>query len=75
MVKPTEQELSRAKQHTQWLYDKSENHDASDMLPTLLRIQSMKEYLRLSQDGEIQSIKRIMNKASKSEEDKNGQSV
>ena len=73
MVKPMEQELLWAKQHAQWLYDKSETHDASDMLPTLLRIQSMKECLRLSQDGEIQSIERIMHKASKSGKDTNGQ--
>ena len=42
IVKPTEQELLLAKQHAQWLYDKSEIHDAPEMLPTLLRIQSMK---------------------------------
>ena len=74
MVKSTEQELLWAKQHAQWFYDKSETHDESDMLPILLRIQSMKECLRLSQDGEIQSIERIMNKASKSKKDTNGQS-
>ena len=58
IVKPTEQELLWARQHAQWLYDKSEIHDMSDMLPTLLRIQSMKTCfkLRLRQDGKIQSI-------------------
>ena len=56
----------------QWLYDKSEMHDTSDMLP--IRLRSMKKCLRLSQDGEIQSISGIKHKASKSEGDTNGQS-
>ena len=74
IVQPTEQELLWAKQHTQWLYYKSKIHYTSDMLPTLLRIQSMKKCLRLSQDGEIQSIEGKKRKASKSEVDTNGQS-
>ena len=49
-------------------------HDTSDMLPTLLRIQSMKTCMRLSQDCEIQSIEGTKHKASKSEGDTNGQS-
>ena len=53
IIEPTEQALLLSQQHAQWLYDKSEVHDASDMHPTLFRIQSMKECLRLSQDGEI----------------------
>ena len=40
----------------QWLYDKSEMHDTSDMLPIRIRFQSMKMCLRLSQDGNLQSI-------------------
>ena len=66
IAKPTEQELLSAKQHAQWLYDKSELHDMSNMLPIRLRIQSesMKMCLRLSQDGEIQSITVTKHKAS-----------
>ena len=41
------------------------------MLPTLLRIQSVKTCLRLSQDGEIQSIEHTRHKASKLEGDTN----
>ena len=53
IVKPTEQELLWAKQHTQCSYDKSEMHYTSDMLPIRLRIQCTKMCLRLSQDGKI----------------------
>ena len=63
-----------AKQHAQWLHDKSEMHVTSDMLPTRLRIQSMKMCLKLSQDGEIQSIAGIKRKASKPEGATKGQS-
>ena len=47
-----------AKQHAQWLYDKSKVDDSTKMQPTLLRIKTMKEFLRLSQVGEIKSIER-----------------
>ena len=65
IVKPSEQELLCAKQHTECLFDKSKMHDTSDILQIRLRIQSMKMYLRLSQDGEIQSIAGTKQKASK----------
>ena len=75
-AKPTEQEIFPvwAKQHAQWLYDRSEMHDTSDMLPIRLRIQSMKMYWRVSQDGEMHSIAGTKNKVSKSEGDAYGQS-
>ena len=75
-AKPTEQEIFPvwAKQHAQWLYDRSEMHDTSDMLPIRLRIQSMKMYWRVSQDGEMHSIAGTKNKVSKSEGDADGQS-
>ena len=74
IAKPTEQELLLAKQHVQWLYDKSELHYVSNMLLIRLRIQSLTMCLRLSQDGEIQSITGTTHKASKLEGDTDGQS-
>ena len=58
IINPTEQELLWAKQHSQWLYDKHEVDDSTEMQQTVLRIKSMKECLRLSQDDEIKSIER-----------------
>ena len=74
IINPTDQELLWAKQHSQWLYDKHEVDDSTEMQPTLLRIKSMKECLRLSQDGEIKSIERKMIKTSTLEKDTKGQS-
>ena len=74
IAKPTEQDLLGAKQHAQWLYDKSEMHDTSDMLPIRFGIQSVKMCLSLSQDGEIQPIAGTKRKASKSKGDADGQS-
>ena len=70
IVKPTEQGILWARQHAQWLYSKSKIHYPTDMMQTLLRIQSMMTCLRLSQDGKIQSIEGIICKASKSEDTK-----
>ena len=72
IINPTDQELLWAKQHSQWLYDKHEVDDSTEMQPTLLRIKSIKE--RLSQDGEIKSIERKMIKTSTLEKDTKGQS-
>ena len=44
IINPTEQELLWAEQHSQWLYDKHEVDDSTEMQPTVLRIKSMKMF-------------------------------